>query len=300
MKYISKKVLQLKQKKIGVSKIRKKTSRSLKTAKSLRQKSTSAVNSIQRRVLKIRSELDEMSNTLQHSLAQKKSIQRLKINAEQRLKQEKERKNQVELEISSAMDEAKDQLVFTLGTISDQINEIRNEIRLRNSTAKKVDKIIEEYNTKKSRLSGQIKRALQSKPQLVKFMNNSKKNAAKLEKRLPSLIKTEKNIQKNFSRINSIIKEQTKRKKIGQAKLRRIKSRKAGEAKRILNLARKLAIQMLAKQIKSSRKPKARRKAAETRRIQNLARKLATQMLAEKRKAPKKTKAKRKAPRKRR
>jgi len=42
MKYISKKVLQLKQKKIGVSKIRKKTSRSLKTAKSLRQKSTSA------------------------------------------------------------------------------------------------------------------------------------------------------------------------------------------------------------------------------------------------------------------
>jgi len=176
--------------------------------------------------------------------------------------------------------------VFTLGTISDQINEIRNEIRLRNSTAKKVDKIIEEYNTKKSRLSGQIKRALQSKPQLVKFMNNSKKNAAKLEKRLPSLIKTEKNIQKNFSRINSIIKEQTKRKKIGQAKLRRIKSRKAGEAKRILNLARKLAIQMLAKQIKSSRKPKVRRKASRKPKVR--------------RKASRKPKARRKASRKRR
>jgi len=296
MKYIPKKVLQLKQKKIGVSKIRKKTSRSLKTAKSLRQKSTSAVNSIQRRVLKIRSELDEMSNTLQHSLAQKKSIQRLKINAEQRLKQEKERKNQVELEISSAMDEAKDQLVFTLGTISDQINEIRNEIRLRNSTAKKVDKIIEEYNTKKSRLSGQIKRALQSKPQLVKIMNNSKKNAAKLEKRLPSLIKTEKNIQKNFSRINSIIKEQTKRKKIGQAKLRRIKSRKAGEAKRILNLARKLAIQMLAKQIKSSRKPKVRRKASR----KPKARRKASRKPKARRKASRKPKARRKASRKRR
>ncbi|SVC98658.1 uncharacterized protein METZ01_LOCUS351512, partial [marine metagenome] len=151
MKYIPKKVLQLKQKKIGVSKIRKKTSRSLKTAKSLRQKSTSAVNSIQRRVLKIRSELDEMSNTLQHSLAQKKSIQRLKINAEQRLKQEKELKKQIEQELSSATKDAKDQLEFTLVTITKRVNEIRNEIRQRNSTARKAEKIIQECNTKKSR-----------------------------------------------------------------------------------------------------------------------------------------------------
>ena len=262
MNSISKRVLQLKQKKIRSAKTRNKTLRALKTVKSLRKKSTSAVNSIQRRMSKIRSELDEMSNRLQHSLAQKESIQRLKINAEQRLKQEKERKKQVEQEISSAMDEAKDQLEFTLDTISDQINEIRNEIRRRNSTAKKVDKIIEEYNTKKSRLSGQIKRALQSKPQLVKIMNKSKKNAAKLEKRLPSLIKTEKNIQKNFSRINSIIKEQVKRKKANKVKLRRNKSRKVADAKRIQNLARKLAVQMLAEKRKASRKPKARRKAS--------------------------------------
>ena len=260
MKYVSKKVQQLKQKKARSLKLRNKTIRALKTAKSLHRKSISTVNSIQRRVSKTRSELDEVSNTLQHTLAQKGSIQRLKIDAGQRLKREAERKKQIEKEITLATDEAKDKLGFTLDMISDQINEIRKEIRQRNSTVKKVDKIIEEYNTKKSRLSGQIKRALQSKPQLVKIMNNSKKNAAKLEKRLPSLIKTEKNIQKNFSRINSIIKEQTKRKKIGQAKLRRIKSRKAGESKRILNLARKLAIQMLSKQIKASRKSKARRK----------------------------------------
>ena len=93
-------------------------------------------------------------------------------------------------------------------------------------------------------------------------MNKSKKNTAKLEKRLPSLIKTEKNIQKNFSRINSIIKEQTKRKEISQAKLRRIKSRKAAEAKRIQNLARKLVTQMLSEKRKASRKPKAKRKAS--------------------------------------
>ena len=262
MKSISKRVLHLQQKKTRASKIRNKTLRAFKTAKSLHRKSTSTINSIQRRASKIRSQLDEVSNTLQHSLAQKESIQRLKINAEERLKQEKERKKQIEHELSSAASDANDQLEFTLDTISDQINEIRNEIRRRNSTGKKVDKIIEECNTKKSRLSYQIKRALESKPQLVKIMNKSKKNVAKLEKRLPLLIKTEKNIQKNFSKINSIMKEEVKKKKTSRAKSRRTKSRKASEAKRVQNLARKLATQMLAKKRKASRKTKTKRKAS--------------------------------------
>ena len=286
MKSVSKRILQLKQTKTRSSIIRNKTLRALKTAKLLRRKSTSAVNSIQRKVSKIYSELDEISSTLQHNLAQKESIQRLKIDAEQRLKQEKERKKQIEQEISSATDDIRDQLEFTLGTISDGINEIRNEIRLRNSTVKKVDKTIDEFNTKKSKLCGQIKRTLQSKPQMIKIMNESKKNAAKLEKRLPSLIKTEKNIQKNFSRISAIIKEQVKKKKMVKSKLRRSKSRKAAEAKRIQNLARKLAIQMLSEKKKASRKPKTKKKAS---------RKPKT-----KKKASRKPKTKKKASKKRR
>ena len=262
MNSISKRILQLKQKKIRSSKIRNKTLRALETAKSLHRKSTSTVNSIQRRVSKIRSGLDEVSNTIQHSLAQKESILRLLVDAKSRLTNEKDRYLQTKQELLSATGEAKDRLEFTLDTISDQINEIRNEIKQRNLAVKKVDNIIQEYNTKKSRLSRQIKRALQSKPQFVKIMNESKKNAAKLEKRLPSLIKTEKSIQKNFSRINSIIKEQAKRKKTAQVKLRRIKSRKVAEAKRIQNLAKKLAIQMLSAKSLASGKPKAKRKAS--------------------------------------
>ena len=93
MKSFSKKAVQLQQKKTRSSKIRNKAIRSLKTARKLHRKSTSAINSIQRRVSKIHAELDDVSNALQHSLAQRESIQRLKINAEERLKQEKERKN---------------------------------------------------------------------------------------------------------------------------------------------------------------------------------------------------------------
>ena len=236
MKSFSKKAVQLQQKKTRSSKIRNKAIRSLKTARKLHRKSASTINSIQRRVSKIHAELDDVSNALQHSLAQKESIQRLKINAEERLKQEKERKKQIESEISSATSNVREQLEFTLDTISDQINEIRSEIRQRSSTGKKVDKLIEEYTTKKSRLSTKIKKALESKPQVAKTMHESKKNIVKLEKRLPSLIKTEDNVKKNFSRINSIIREKAK-------------ARKKTKAKR-----------------KASRKPKAKRKARRKRR----------------------------------
>ena len=299
MKSFSKKVVQLQQKKTRLSKIRNKAIRSLKTARKLHKKSTSTINSIQRRVSKIHAELDDVSNALQHSIAQKESIQRLKINAEERLKQEKERKKEIEKELSSIWNRLeKDraskvtsdydfrQLQFTLGAISDHINEIRNEIRQRNSTARKVEKIIEGCDIKKSKLCSQIKRATKSKPRIIKIMNESKKNVAKLEKRLPSLTKTEKNIRKNFSRINSVIREQAKRKKVSQAKSQRDKSRKAAEARRIQNLARKLATQMLAGKRKASKMIKAKRKAPKKTKA--------------KRKAPKKTKAKRKASRKRR
>ena len=276
MKSFSKKAVQLQQKKTRSSKIRNKAIRSLKTARKLHRKSTSAINSIQRRVSKIHAELDDVSNALQHSLAQKESIQRLKINAEERLKQEKERQKQITSEISSASSNVSAQLELTWVTINDQIDEIRNEIRQRNSTARKVEKIIEGCNTKKSKLCSQIKRATKSKPRIIKIMNESKKNVAKLEKRLPSLTKTEKNIRKNFSRINSVIREQAKRRKVSQAKSQRDKSRKAAEARRIQNLARKLATQMLAGKRKAPKKTKSKRK------------------------APKKTKSKRKVSRKRR
>ena len=227
MKSISKRVAQLQQTKARTSKIRNKTIRSLKSVKSLHRKSVSSINSIQRRVSKFRSELDEISSTLQHSLAQIQSLQRLKINAEERLKQEKELKKQIEQELSSATKDAKVQLEFTLVTIINRVNEIRNEIRQRNATAKKAEKIIQECNAKKSRLSTQVRRTLESKPQLTKIMNKSKKNIVKLEKRLPSLIKTGKNVQENLSKINSIMREEAKRKKANRAKRKAPRKTKA-------------------------------------------------------------------------
>ena len=235
MKSISKRVAQLQKTRVRTAKMRRKTVQSLKSAKKLHRKSTSTINSIQRRASKIRSELDEISNSLQHSLAQKESIQRLQVYAEERLSQEKERKKEIEKQLSSMTSGASDQLEFTLGTISDQINQIRSEIRQRSSTGKKVDKLIEEYTTKKSRLSSRIKKTLASGPQVRKTMYKSKKNIVKLEKRLPSLIKTEGNVKKNFSKINSIIREKSKERRKTKAKRktsRKTKAKKKARRKR--------------------------------------------------------------------
>ena len=199
--------------KARTSKIRSKAIQSLKSAKSSYRKSSSSIHSIRLRVSNIRSQLDEVSNTLQHSLAQNESIQRLKINAEERLKQEKERKKQIGQTLEQSSVYAKDRLVFEFDSISDHIDEIKSEIRQRNSIAKKVVKNIQECNTRKSKLSTQIKKTLASKSRLTKIMNESKKNIIKLEKRLPSLIKTGKNVQENLSKINLIVREEMKRKK---------------------------------------------------------------------------------------
>ena len=235
MKSIYKRVAQLQKTRVRTAKMRRKTVQSLKSAKKMHRKSTSTINSIQRRASKIRSELDEISNSLQHSLAQKESIQRLQVYAEERLSQEKERKKEIEKQLSSMTSGASDQLEFTLGTISDQINQIRSEIRQRSSTGKKVDKLIEEYTTKKSRLSSRIKKTLASGPQVRKTMHKSKKNIVKLEKRMPSLIKTEDNVKKNFSRINSIIREKDKARRKTKAKRkvsRKTKAKRKARRKR--------------------------------------------------------------------
>ena len=180
MTILTKKVQQLGQKKSKSSKLRRQTSQALKSAKSLRRKSTSGINSIQRKIDKIHSELDDTSIIIQQKLAQRDSIKRLKDGIEERLKQEKERKKQIEQEISSVTGEAKKQLEFTLNTITDQVSELKKELNSRNLTAKKINDSIDYYSSQKSKLSNQIKKTLESKPTLMNLVKSSKNQVAKL------------------------------------------------------------------------------------------------------------------------
>jgi len=68
---LTKLALDFKQKKLSSSKLLKQTKNALDTAKSLRRKSASGINSIQRRVDSFRSELERVTRDLEHYLAQK-------------------------------------------------------------------------------------------------------------------------------------------------------------------------------------------------------------------------------------
>ena len=119
----------------------------------MRRKSTSGINSIQRKVDSFRSELEDTTRSLEHYMAQKESIQRLKVAADERLAELKVERKNIERQISSAMAEAKEQLIPTLNTISDQITELGSQLRNRNSTMKKIEDTISEHIAKKSKLN---------------------------------------------------------------------------------------------------------------------------------------------------
>ena len=290
MTILTKKIRQLDQKKSKSSKLRKQTSQALKSAKLLRRKSTSGINSIQRKMDKIHSELDDTSTIIQQKLAQRDSIKRLKDSVEERLKQEKERKKQIEEEISSVTGEAKKQLEFTLNTITDQVSELRKELNSRNLTAKKISESIDYYSSQKSKLSNQIKKTLESKPTLMNLVKSSKNQVTILEKKLPSIINQDQKVKETLAKASTLLKELNLKRKVSRNKSSRKKAterkRKSLEENRILQMAKKLATKMLSVKRKASRKPKAKRKASRKPKA--------------KRKASRKPKAKRKASRKRR
>ena len=145
MTSLTKLALDFKQKNLHSSKLLKQTKKALDTAKALLRKSTSGINSIQRRVESFRSDLEQVTRDLERYLAQKESIQRLKAVAEERLAHLQLEKNNIEQQISLATGEAKEQLALTLDTTSEQITDLRSQLMNRNSTMKKIEKVIAEY-----------------------------------------------------------------------------------------------------------------------------------------------------------
>jgi len=283
---LTKLALDFKQKKLSSSKLLKQTKNALDTAKSLHRKSASGINSIQRRVNSFRSELEGVTRDLEHYLAQKESIQRLKAAAEERLADLKVEKKNIEQQISSATGEAKEQLALTLDTTSEQITDLRSQLMNRNFTMKKIEKVIAEYSDKKSKLFGQIKNTLQSRPQLMDLIKSSDRDVSRLDSRLNSVIKQENAAQKNLSKVISRLnelntKKQEMRKNLQRKRISEAK-RKAAQEKQIIVMARKLASKMAAAKRKAPKRKAAKRKAPKRK--------------AAKRKAPKRKAAKRKAP----
>ncbi|MGQ0376188.1 MAG: ATPase V [Nitrososphaerota archaeon] len=255
MTSLSKLANKLQKKKIEATKLRKQSEKKFDQVRKLSRKSSSGLSSLQRRLENTHEKLDDVSFHLNQRTAQQESIMRLIAAAQERLKYEKDLKDQTEQELEFVNSkEEKQQIQERLQTIVDRINELTAEIRQRNAVAKKTANAIDEYKSSKSKISNQVRKQVHAKPVLLNIVKNTKKTATRLAKQLENREKREKAVKLTLEKISKTLaksrKSKPKRKK-SKTKPKKKKVAKKTKTKRRISHKRK---------VKKSKKSKAKRR----------------------------------------
>ncbi len=231
-------------KKAQVSKLRKQSQNELKKAHSIKRRSSSGLSSIERHKEELGREKTHSSQLLNQLLARKDSIERLKIAAEERLKQEQNTRDMVKQESEyGAGDKAA--AIERLKYIDEKIAELESEIKERESSHAKIVKEIESAEKQKERIGSQLKKQIQAKPSLLEQLKKSSKTEDALRPKVESLIKREEHASKALSVIQ---------KKLAQALAE--KRKRAAKLRAMQRKARRKAMAKKAKRKKVSRKAK--------------------------------------------
>jgi len=128
----------LEDRKAQVYRLRRKSERELKKAKSLHRRSSSGLSLMERGIESAREQLTDVSDVLTRKTAQQESLERLVAAAEERLQREKEAKEQTEQEVEFAeSSEEKQNAQTRLNSVIDRIDELTSEIKLRKKDGNK-------------------------------------------------------------------------------------------------------------------------------------------------------------------
>ena len=137
-----------------ISKIRRSSEKEFQKAKALSRKYTSSLTSLQKRVVASREKIEDSSQILNQKISQLESIQRLKKAAQERLDLELQNKEKLESDVEFAIsDDEKQSIQSRLSIVIGTIDDIKNEIKQRTPTEKKLIEIINEINNSKSKIS---------------------------------------------------------------------------------------------------------------------------------------------------
>lgn len=269
MASLSKLADKLKQQKIEASKARRKSEKMLKEAKSLNRRSSSGLHTLERKLEDTREKMGDINVGFNQVLARRESLERLIKAAHDRLKVEADAKEQAEIELDNAdSDDAKQTAAERIAQINEKIQELKFEIKQRESSAQKLVDVIEDQKKSKTKTSGQIQKQAHAKPTFVTLIKKSRTSSEKLQKRLETSERREAAIAKNLEKVTKKLDE-IKAKQL--AKIRKeaaIKAAKKRAAKkRALVIARKKAAKKRAlalkkKAAKSKKKVKKSKKKA--------------------------------------
>jgi hypothetical protein len=251
----------LKRKKIEASKLRRQSEKKLEEAKSLARRSSSGLHSVEKKLEDTREKLGEINAEFTHILARKESLERLIKIANDRLTQEVDAREQAQIELENAgSDEAKQAAAERLAQITDKIQELKSEIKQRESASQKLIQVIEDEKKAKSKTAQQIHKQVQAKPTLVGLIKKGTIASERLKRKVDIAERKEATLNKNLQQINEKIQEllaKRRREATKKAVLKRIAKKKALALKRKrAALARKL----LMKKKKLSKKKKLARK----------------------------------------
>ena len=270
-----------KNKKIEATKRRRQAENKLKSVISLKRRSSSGLASLERRKENTTGKKGDIAQLLNQYLAQRDSIQRLKISAEERLRQEQEARDQSQQQSEYAEPEERARALERLKIADDKIAELESEIKQRNHGEERLVKIISDLEKQKAKNDMELRNQSHSKPSLLEQLKSSAHEEERLRPRVQSLIKQEEKAKSDLVKI-------MKRLELAKAAKRKADAKRRAEAKRRAAAKRKAQRKAAAKRRKTKRKKAIKRSKTRT--------KKAAKRKMQKRKTPKRKTTKRKAP----
>ncbi|MGI0073778.1 MAG: hypothetical protein ACREA3_08200 [Nitrosotalea sp.] len=243
-----------------VAKLRREREKKLKAALSQKRRSNSGLVSLERKKEEIIRNRDHVAQTLNQYLAQKDSIERLRIAAEERLRHEQDAQDEAKQQSEFGGPEEKVAASQRLKIIDDKIAELRAEIKEREGAGSRILGQIEHFHKEKSKIDGKLKNQIHAKPGLQEQLKSSSKAEAHLRPRVQSLLKREAQTSKA---LQSIVKKLAILEAVRRKAARRKAARKRAAARARLQakrrrLARKIAI--LKAKLQARRRMLARKK----------------------------------------
>ena len=250
-----------KNKKIEATKRRRQAENKLKSVISLKRRSSSGLTSLERRKENTTSKKGDIAQILNQHLAQRDSIQRLKISAEERLRQEQEARDQSQQQSEYAEPEERARALERLKIADDKIAELESEIKQRNHGEERLVKIIADLEKQKSKNDMELRNQSHSKPSLLEQLKSSTHEEERLRPHVQSLIRQEAKAKSDLAKI-------MQRLELAKAAKRRADAKRRAEAKKRAAAKRRAQRKAAAKRRKATKRSKTRTKKAAKRKTQ--------------------------------
>lgn len=245
-----------KAKKIEVAKLRRKTENNLKEALSKKRRSSSGLVALARKNESLGRQIEHVAQLLNQYKAQKESISRLKIAAEERLGHEQNEQDNARQQSEYGGPEEKATAQERLKFIGEKIVELHAQLKERELAEGKLVKQIEGLQKEKTKLDLQLRKQIHAKPGLIEQLKSSEKAESVLRPRVQSLIKREAQTTKALQSVKKRLEEVMAQRRKAARNAKR-KSRKSRVKKRRVTKTKKSARK---KRVAKTRTKKARRK----------------------------------------